>query len=309
MQIAHTPKELAVSGQSVLTIGNFDGVHKGHQSLILRTLEIAKKQQMTSIVVTFWPHPRRIVHPQKPHFPLSTRQKRLELLAELGVDCVLELDFTPELARQSPEEFVQNYLLALSLRHLVTGYDFCLGRGRSGHTEELRAIGAKYGFRVEQMPALKQVDDIVSSTRLRALIAQGDLISASQLLGRLYEIEGEVIHGFGRGEKLGFPTANLAPPDILLPANGVYAAYARCAGRYCQALVNIGHNPTFGEQPLCVEAFLLESQGSLYGQTLNLAFVSRLREEIRFASPADLVKQIGLDLQKAKAIFAQRPNQ
>lgn len=307
MQTAHTPKELALSGPSVLTIGNFDGVHKGHQSLILRTLELARTMQMTSIVVTFWPHPRRIVHPEKTHFPLTTRRKRLELLAALGVDCVLELDFTQELARQSPEEFVRNYLLAVNMRHLITGYDFCLGRGRSGHTEELRTIGATFGFSVEQMPALTQVGDIVSSTRLRALIAQGDLASANTLLGRHYEIEGEVIHGFGRGENLGFPTANLAPPDILLPADGVYAAYAQSPGVQAKALVNIGHNPTFGQLPLSVEAFLLDHHGDLYGQTLSLALISRLRGEKRFAGPAELAAQITRDREQAQAIFAHNP--
>lgn len=306
MQIAHTPKDLNIPGSSVVTIGNFDGVHKGHQSLIVRTLAIAKQEQMTSVVLTFWPHPRRIVHPEKTHFPLTTRQKRRELLGLLGVDCVLELDFTREVAGQSPEEFVRSYLLDLKMSYLVTGYDFCLGRGRSGHTEELRKIGQNYGFRVEQMPPLTQMGDIVSSTRLRALIAAGDLASAQQLLGRLYEIEGEVIHGFGRGSDLGFPTANLASSDILLPAEGVYAAYARGEGFQAHALVNIGHNPTFGDQPLSVEAFLLDTGCNLYGKTMSLAFLTRLRGEIRFASPRELAAQIEQDVRTARSLFAQQ---
>ena len=302
MEIIHSPAEIPAYPASV-SIGNFDGVHLGHQSLITKTQEIALDQSLRSIIITFWPHPRQVVAPNKPHCPLATRERRIELLAAYGLDLLLELPFTKELANLTPEEFVVNYLLPLKTKFLITGYDFSLGRGRSAHTKELMALGQKWGFLVQQMPPLTVNDVIVSSTHLRSLISQGAVDEAQTLLGRPYQLMGIVMPGAARGRTLGFPTANLLPPNTLLPAKGVYAAYAFIGQEKSRALVNIGHNPTFGQNPLSIESFLLDLTGDFYDCKLTLSFIKRLRDEQKFNSKDDLINQIKFDLEIAKQIF------
>ncbi|MBQ7456113.1 MAG: bifunctional riboflavin kinase/FAD synthetase [Desulfovibrio sp.] len=304
MHVVHNPNDLTLSA-SAITIGNFDGVHRGHQSLILRTLSLAKQNAMPAIVVTFWPHPRSIVSPTKSHHPLTTREDRLALLGELGIPYVLELPFTKDLANLEPLAFVTQYLMPLSLTHLVTGYDFSLGRGRTGKTEELRRIGNELGFSVEQMPPLTDNGVIISSTHLRTLIAQGDIKNANMLLGRPYQLKGRVIHGFGRGKGLGFPTANIAVDNILLPAKGVYAANIAIQGKTVHAMVNIGNTPTFGENDLSIECHLLNYTGDCYDETLSLSLLAYLRPEQRFPSPEALIAQIHKDIAQAQTIFAK----
>lgn len=206
---------------TAVTIGNFDGVHQGHQVLIRRALTYSQQFGLDCVVITFWPHPRVLFG--KPHQPLTSRAARLRLLQGLGDLRVLELPFTRELAALSPEEFVRQHLLPLRLKHLVIGHDFTLGRGRSGQPEVLRALGAKYGFDVDQLPPVEVGGHVVSSTCLRELIGKGDVATAASLLGHAYGCEGLVVHGEGRGTGLGFPTANIAIPDTMLPAPGVYA--------------------------------------------------------------------------------------
>ena len=307
MEIIHSPSEIAQKA-SCVTIGNFDGLHLGHQSLIRRVKEISAKEHYQSIVITFWPHPRQVVTPDKPHFAITTRERRLELLAAYNLDTILELPFTKELANHTPEEFVLEYLKPLETKYLITGYDFSLGRGRSAHTKELVTLGQKWGFVVEQMPPLMHDGTIVSSTHLRSLISQGALDQAEQLLGRPYQLLGIVRPGAARGRTLGFPTANILPPNTLLPATGVYAAYATIGQTTSRALVNIGHNPTFGDNPLSIESYLLDLSGDFYDCRLTLSFVARLRPEQKFNSPEDLVNQIKLDLANANKIFAEKKN-
>lgn len=303
MELIHSPHELNITCSSCVTIGNFDGVHKGHQTLLLRTIERAKAANLKSLCITFWPHPRSVVAPHKKHSPLSTRIKRLELLEKIGLDAVCELNFTSELANFTPAKFVEQYLVPLSTKILITGYDFCLGRNRSGHTEQLKALGQEFGFEVEQLQPLYLNGEIISSTRLRNLIGLGEMERAKELLGRFYAVQGEVIHGLGRGRDLGFPTANLSTPKTLLPAVGVYAAYALWQSQVMQAVVNIGCNPTFGANTLSVEAFLLDCNANLYGQTLELQFVKRLRNEVTFKNSCELSAQIHHDVEHAKYIL------
>ncbi|MBQ7607867.1 MAG: bifunctional riboflavin kinase/FAD synthetase [Desulfovibrionaceae bacterium] len=304
MQVLHSPSDCAIEG-SCVTIGNFDGVHRGHKALIVRTREKSRENNLSSVVVTFWPHPRHIVSPNKAHNPLSTRAMRRDRIEALDIDYLLEVPFTRELANLSPEEFVEHYLLPLHMRHLVTGYDFTLGRGRSGHTEELRAIGQKCGFSVEQLAPVRIGETIVSSTNLRALIAQGDIQNANILLGREYFLTGPVIRGARRGTGLGFPTANIEPPRILLPPKGVYVARAEIASQRFNALVNIGTNPTFGANALSVETHLLDAHIDCYGKTLALFFQDRVRDEKTFQSADELVEQIKNDRAYALSYFAK----
>ncbi|MBQ9537084.1 MAG: bifunctional riboflavin kinase/FAD synthetase [Desulfovibrionaceae bacterium] len=304
MQILHAVLDLPKEATATcVTIGNFDGVHKGHQALISQTINQAQAQNLFSLCITFWPHPRSIVTPHKPHAPLSTRHKRFALLKDLGLCAVLELAFTKELASLSPDKFVCDYLVPLNTRLLLTGYDFCLGRNRSGHTEELRALGQQYGFLVEQLEPYYQDGSIVSSTRLRKLISAGYMREANALLGRPYTISGEIIHGDGRGQSLGFPTANLGAVKTLLPAPGVYLAYAMWEGHTQKALVNIGTNPTFGPHPLSIEAFILQQDLDIYGVNMELAILQRLRDECHFPNKEALIKQIHDDVAQAKRLF------
>lgn len=305
MQIADTPAAFAALPPTGVTIGNFDGVHLGHQELVRRTLEVCGAHGLEGVVVTFRPHPRTVLTPERPHAPLSTRAERFALLERLGVRHLLELPFTRELAALTPEDFVRAYLLPLRPRELVVGHDFSLGRGRSGHPELLQQLGRGMGFGVEQVSAVLADGAPVSSTRLRRCLAEGDVALARRLLGRPYAVSGQVAHGEGRGRGLGFPTANLERAATLLPGGGVYAVRARCGGRPLDGVTNIGRKPTFGGERLTVETFLLDAEGDFYGEDLRLEFVARLRGEQRFPDAAALSRQIGADVTLARRLLAE----
>ena len=304
MQIADAVAAFTSLEGTGVTIGKFDGVHLGHQALVRRTLEACADDGLDCVVVTFAPHPRTVLTPERPHTPLTTRAERFALLERLGVRHILELPFTRDLAAQPPEAFVRDFLLPLHPRHLVVGHDFTLGRGRSGHPELLRELGLGLGFAVEQVPAVMARGEPVSSTRLRRSLAEGDVAVAQRLLGRPYALTGTVAHGEGRGRHLGFPTANLEGAATLLPANGVYATRALCGGRRFDAVTNIGRKPTFGGDRLTVESFLLDAGGDFYGQDLRLEFLGRLRGEQRFADADALSRQIAADVAAARSLLA-----
>jgi riboflavin kinase/FMN adenylyltransferase len=304
MRIATSIESFSPSSKTGVTIGNFDGVHLGHQELIRRTLELCRKEAVENVLVTFAPHPRCVLG-RRGHVPLSGREVRMELLAALGVDQVLELPFTREMAAMSAGEFTRGFLLPLGLRHLVVGYDFTLGKNRGGSVRVLRELGGQYGFSVEQLEPVVLEGDIVSSTRLRRMIACGDVRGAVALLGRYYGFSGEVVHGEKRGRDMGYPTVNLARPEVLLPAEGVYATFVLHGSCRFRAVTNVGQRPTFGGGAVTVESFLLGGVGmDLYGQNVSLEFVERLRTERRFESAGRLAAQIALDAARADELLA-----
>ncbi|MBO4300915.1 MAG: bifunctional riboflavin kinase/FAD synthetase [Desulfovibrio sp.] len=303
MQIFHSINEHDFVQGSAITIGNFDGVHLGHQALIRRTLEVSRLEGLTPIVMTFWPHPRQVLSPHRGHCPLTTREERFTLMQSLGVTHVIELPFTPKLAAMEAATFVRDMLVPLRLRHLVVGYDFTLGHNRGGTARVLGELGALLGFAVEQLSAVPAGGMVVSSTTLRKLIAEGDVARAATLLGRWHGFTGEVLHGDGRGAGLGFPTANQRQPDVLLPAEGVYATRATVEGGVMPAVTSVGRKPTFGENALGVESFLLEGGRDLYGCPMRLEFVNRLRGERRFASVEELKRQIAVDVRDARRLL------
>lgn len=288
---------------SCITIGNFDGVHLGHQSLIQLAGQIARQEAHDLIILTFWPHPREVLPARLPHSFLTSREDRLALLKQFSPAQICEIPFTPELSRLSPAEFIEKYLLPLNMAHLVIGHDFTLGRGRAGNVEFLAGFASAHHFKLTQAPPFCVNGLPVSSTCLRDLIRQGDVKGAALLLGRPHRIHGTVVHGFRRGTGLGFPTANLAPVSQLLPANGVYATRAHIGGQEYRSVTNIGTNPTFDGKDISVETFLLDTKQSLYDQALSLDFVARLRQEQKFATPQDLVAQIANDIEAAKKIL------
>lgn len=287
-----------------LTIGNFDGLHLGHQALIDRTRQSAAEKNLDFAVMTFWPHPRTVLAPQKPHFPLMDREERLRLLQAMKLPLLFELPFDNALASQSARDFVEKSLMPLGLSHLVIGHDFSMGRGREGTAEALRKLGAELSFSLERISPVT-VDGVpVSSSRLREAIARGDVEMARAMLGRNYSIQGKIEHGDARGRELGFPTANLGEIHSLLPGHGIYACLAHVKGKILPAAVSIGTNPTFNGQKTTVESFLLEDGEDLYGEDMRLEFVARLRDQRKFASAAELTRQIGQDVAKAREILA-----
>ena len=291
---------------SSLTIGNFDGVHKGHHSLIQLVRERAAEQGLCSMAVTFHPHPMRVLKGKTPPFLTPTKQK-LDLLKERGLDFVLCLEFTRELASLSPEDFVYQYLVQiLSCKWLIVGHDYTFGRGGAGDYSLLMQLGEKYGFHTEQIEAVTINGDVVSSTRIRELIQEGRVEEAAPLLGRCYRIAGKVIEGSRRGGPvLNIPTANLEPVDELIPASGVYAVWADHAGIRYPAVANVGHNPTFNQKTLSVEVHILDFSQDIYGDQLRVSFVRRLRGERRFSGIEDLKDQIGRDIEEGRRVLGE----
>lgn len=288
MIVAHSVEELSERPRTV-AIGSFDGVHRGHRLV----LETARAVGDTSTVVTFWPHPRLVLGNRVEL--LSTLERRLELLeAEPAVDEVLVVAFTPDLAALTAEEFAESVLRRAGATTIVVGENFRFGRAAAGDP----ALLERLGFDVRVVPTL----DGVSSTRIRTLLREGDVVAAAQLIGRPAELEGTVVLGDQRGGTLGYPTANLAvPPDLLVPAYGIYAGSAR--GH--RAAVSIGVNPHYGGDERRVEPHLLDFEGDLYGQRLIVELWLRLREERAFSSEPELVAQIARDVEAARA--AKRP--
>jgi riboflavin kinase/FMN adenylyltransferase len=293
-----------ISG-SCVTIGNFDGVHVGHQRLMARTCARAKKCGLVSVVVTFDPHPMTVLMGAKtPPFLSSTRQ-RLALIEQQGPNVTLVLEFTRQMAALEPEEFVRRYLLeGLSMRELVIGYDYAMGKGRKGNFDLLSKLGQDLGFGVERLNPVIVGGAVVSSTRIRDLVQSGNVWDARPLLGRFFEVQGTVIDGMKRGASmLGFPTANLALEGTLLPKPGVYAVWAILDGEPLQAVANVGYNPTFGDTGLTLEAHIMDFNRNIYGQSLSLQFVQRLRSERKFDSLDALKARIADDVRLGRVIL------
>ncbi|MGD8227493.1 MAG: bifunctional riboflavin kinase/FAD synthetase [Desulfobacteraceae bacterium] len=289
----------------VLTIGNFDGVHKGHLVLFDRVKERAKAIQGQSVVMTFEPHPIKVMKPGNgPPLITPTRQK-LDLISDAGIDLILCLPFTHQFASISAEEFVQGILVdRLGIKEIVVGYDYTFGFKRQGNIQVLKELGEKLGFRVHVVDPICLDDALVSSTSIRELVQDGNLSEAKKLLGRDYQICGTVVKGKNRGGRLlGFPTANLKLIDELIPKGGVYAVTAIINGNIHYGVTNIGYNPTFGDEALSVETHLLDFSGDIVGKTIRINFIKRLREEKTYGNVKELADQIALDIQEAKELF------
>ena len=305
---SHVPTDKSASA---VTLGVFDGVHRGHLQLIEALKERAQLSRLRSVVVTFRNHPLSVLRPDFEPSYLSTVERRIALLEATGVDEVAAVDFTSETAAVTAADFVKLMCERLGMKALVVGPDFALGRGRQGDISYLRDTGRQAGFRLDVVDTLAQDGHRIDSTTIRRALSAGDVTGAARLLGRNYELAGEVVVGRGRGGPLGFPTANLRTAENLsVPANGIYAAWAhvdRVPGDSGPAKMmcatSIGTNPTFGESERTVEAFMLDFQGDLYGSSVTLEFVRRLRDEERFASVQALKEEVGRDVEIARAVL------
>ena len=291
----------------VLALGNFDGLHRGHMKIIERVRRVASERGATAVAMTFDPHPPRVVRPDKAPPLLMTKTQRLEALDRAGVDGVAVVRFTPELSRWDPETFARTVLVEwLHVAEVWVGANFLFGHDRAGNFSSLRALGSRYGFRAEKIDPVRYKDFVVSSTRIRRLVSEGRVDEAGALLGHPYTIDGTVVEGSRRGRELGFPTANLSTANELIPPHGVYATTVRLDGVIYPSITNIGVRPTFDEEPRTViETHLLDVERDLYGRTLRLGFVQRLRDERRFESVDLLKAQVAADVQKARTLFEQ----
>ena len=297
---------LAVDAGSVLTVGTFDGVHLGHQAIIRYLVERARIQGGRSVVVSFDPHPREVVHGEAVPL-LTTLEERAAELEALGLDGFVVLPFTPAFARLSPSAFIEEVLVRhIGLQEIVIGYDHGFGRGRSGGREDLERLGRKHGFSVDVIPGQVVAEHVVSSTQVRRQLLDGGAVKdAARLLGRYYSLAGTVVLGSQRGRTLGYPTANLSVnhPRKVVPAEGVYAVNARVSGEASRmgGMMNIGTRPTFDGEDTRLEVHLFDVSRDLYGQELRVEFVERIRPEVRFDSVEALKKQLSKDRARCMA--------
>ena len=286
---------------SAVALGVFDGVHIGHRAILGTAVTHGREAGMPAVACTFDPHPMEVLQPGRAPLAITTLDERLALIEGCGLDAAVVLPFTQELAAMEPEAFVKDVLVTrLGARAIVVGFNHRFGRGARGDVGMLRSLGEQLGFRTHIAEPLMVEGVAVSSTEIRAALQRGDLDAAARLLGRPYTLLGSIGHGAGRGRTLGFPTANLVPARPVLAAPGVYACMAEAAGQKERAVVNIGVRPTFGEATLAVEAYLLDFSGDIYGQTMILTFVARIREERRFPSVDALKVQIQADAEEAR---------
>lgn len=293
-----------------VTIGSFDGVHQGHQALIGQLVEAAHAAGNPAIVITFFPHPLRVLRGMSGPFYLSTLDQRAELLGKLGADAVFTLPFNRELANQSAQEFMQALSTHLGIKHLWVGQDFALGRGREGNVTRLAELGESMAYEVEVIPPVKNDGEIISSSQIRALLQAGSVESAAEKLGRWYSVSGPVVRGDARGRELGFPTANLEVWDEqIIPASGIYATFAWVDGQRYLAATNVGVRPTFETEPVDprVEPHLLDFSADLYGKLLEVEFVKRLRPELRYESVDALLEQMHRDVMDTKEVLSHVP--
>lgn len=291
-----------ISG-SVISIGNFDGVHIGHKKLIEHLNNKARFLNVPSIVITFEPHPLKVLAGKCPPVITPLRQK-LELLENLGVDITICLKFTKDLAAIEAKEFVKKFLIPLKIRAIVIGYDYRFGKNREGDFDLLKKLGEKYNFEVIQVGPVYYKDEVVSSTRIRTLVQEGKVKEVVPMLNRHYQVFGTVVEGHKRGGKLlGIPTANLNLIDELVPKTGVYAVIAELENKKYKAVANVGYNPTFGNEVLSVEVHLIDFNKDIYGHNLKVHFIDRIRAEKKFSGIDELKDQILKDIKTAREIL------
>lgn len=290
-----------------ITIGSFDGIHKGHQRIINKMVRGALKFSRRAVVVTFFPNPAEVLGKKEPPFYLTTPEEKDRILKKMGVDSILTLKFDRELSRMTAREFITMLHERIHFSCLMIGYDFRLGAGREGDIHKLRGIGEDLGYCVRAVEAVEKGKNPVSSTRIRDLLMEGKVGKAARHLGRFYEISGEVIHGDGRGKHIGLPTANIMPwVKKIIPATGVYATYAELDGELLPGVVNIGHRPTFYEKPVerTIELHIMDFNRDIYGKELRIFFVKCIRPEVKFESAKALMEEIHHDIKVAEKVLS-----
>ena len=291
---------------SVVTMGNFDGIHLGHQTLILRTVEDSKQQGFPSTVLTFEPHPLRVLAPERAPLLILSYDDKLALFQSFGVDIVIAQSFDRQFASIAADDFVRRFLVdRLKARKLWVGRDLRFGQSRRGEVNDLVRLAADGGFQVGVLDPILLQGVRISSSRIRQLVQEGRVDEVKPMLGRYHFVSGRVVTGHRRGRDLGFPTANISSPTEVVPVNGIYATLLQIKNEQWLSVSSIGVNPTFGDGPRTIESFILDFDGDIYGEPVKLSFVKRIREERKFVMIKDLVAQMHEDVNRAKAIFKE----
>ena len=289
----------------VLTLGNFDGVHLGHQSIFRMLIDRARGKKGTSVVYTFVPHPLRVIAPERAPKLITNYKDKFSLIEDAGIDVIICAHFTKEFANMSAEDFVKEALCeSLGVKEIFIGANYLFGKGRKGSPELLRKLGKKWGFTVTIIDEIMIHNSTVSSSKIRTLIAKGKVDEAAEFLGRPYSVEGIVIEGAKRGKSLlNTPTANLLTANELLPADGVYAVTVDINGKIYGGATNIGHNPTFEDKKFSFETHVLDFSGQLLGKTIRVFFLKRIRDEMKFSSVEELGAQMKNDISRIRDIL------
>ena len=295
----------------VLTLGNFDGVHLGHQAIFKKLIDRAKKMNGTSVVYTFVPHPLRVIAPERAPRLLTTYKDKIRLIENSGIDAIICANFTKKFATISAESFVRDILHNLiGVKEIIIGANYNFGKGRKGSPALLKELGKELGFKVTVLDEVQNNDVTLSSSRIRALVAKGKVDEAAAMLGRYYSSEGIVIEGANRGKRLlNTPTANLLTANELLPKDGVYAVTVEINGKMYGGASNIGHNPTFKEKQFSFETHILDFDGELVGKTIRVHFVKRVRDEMKFSSARELSRQLKIDIEEIRNILNEPSDQ
>jgi len=289
----------------VVALGNFDGVHIGHQMIFRRVAEIAKAHQGTGVAFTFQPHPLKVIRPETAPPLLTTFRKKMQLVEQCGIDLVFCARFNRRLADQQPRDFARTYLVeGFGVREVVVGFDYAFGRGREGTIQYLKKMGQEFGFQVHVIEQVKIGGHGVSSSYVRDLLEEGEVEKAAVFLGRSYSLQGPVVHGFKTGHGIGFPTANIDTSRVQIPATGVYAVQVCYGGHTFNGVANIGYNPTFNRDRLSVEVHIFDFHERIYDKLVELVFIGRIRGEQAFESADALVAQIKRDIATAQSILA-----
>jgi riboflavin kinase / FMN adenylyltransferase len=307
MRVLHNLRDIPAENGSLprlgVTIGNFDGVHVGHRQLLSRIKRECQELNLRFVAVTFVPHPHKILHPEKDGFLLSSYDQRRKLLAEQGVDFLVELPFTRDFSTLTAEAFLQDYLFSYpELAKFFLGYDFAFGTNKHGGHDAVRALCAPRGIEVEIQPKFEYENRVISSSLVREMLGRGELENVGKVLQRPFQLQGVVIKGEGRGRKIGFPTANIQfHPDLMVPQKGVYVSRTLYKGMVYKSVTNIGNNPTFKDtNQLHVETNLFDFNLDIYGEQLEIQFLKKIRDEFKFQTVNDLITQIRHDVEAAR---------
>ncbi|MSN25697.1 MAG: bifunctional riboflavin kinase/FAD synthetase [Geobacter sp.] len=291
--------------KSIVTVGNFDGVHRGHVELFNRLKKMSSDLCLPSVVVTFEPHPLKVLSPATAPNLITTYNQKVSLIADTGIDCLVVIPFTFEISKMSAEDFVGRVLCgSLGMKHIVIGHDYAFGRDRRGNYETLEQLGAELGFTLEDLEPIGDGKLVFSSSLVRSQLVSGDMDAVSNILGRFYMITGTVVHGREIGHSLGFPTANISTPNELLPPDGVYAVMTMVEGQLIKGACNIGLNPTFEGGSRTIEVFLLDFSDQIYGKEIAVYFVRKLRDVKKFPDIQRLINAIKSDVETTRTILS-----
>jgi riboflavin kinase/FMN adenylyltransferase len=306
MEVIFGLNKVPVGKKSVLTVGTFDGIHLGHREIIKEVLEIAKEKNLTSSLLTFEPHPKTVTQ-DSPHRIklLTTLEEKLQILQDIGLERVIIAKFTREFSEMNYKNFVEDVLLqTLRASYIIIGYDHSFGRNRAGNFRELENLSSIYSFNLKEVGPFKIDNRTVSSSKIRQYINEGDMTNANKMLGHSYSLEGIVIKGEGRGQRLSFPTANLMieNQNKLTPKEGAYVVQCDVLGKSYRGMANIGYKPTFGGVDRTVEVHLFDFSADIYGEKITTQFIKRLREEVKFSSEEQLIKQLKMDKKNSYTI-------